>query len=119
MTAPASRLHAAGTVSIAARLVLILIRGYQLTLSAFLGRQCRFAPSCSDYAAEAVRTHGALRGGWLGLRRIGRCHPWGGSGYDPVPTRDATPAPNGVGPQIPTDRPTDHRPTDHRPGIRD
>ena len=69
----------------AARVMLIVIRVYQLTLSAFLGRQCRFAPSCSEYAAEAIRVHGALRGGWLGMKRIGRCHPGGGSGHDPVP----------------------------------
>lgn len=71
----------------AARLILIAIQGYRLTLSALLGRQCRFAPTCSEYAADAVRNHGALRGSWLGLKRIGRCHPWGGSGYDPVPPR--------------------------------
>lgn len=71
----------------AARLILIAIQAYRLTLSALLGRQCRFAPTCSEYTAEAVRSHGALRGGWLGLKRIGRCHPWGGSGYDPVPPR--------------------------------
>lgn len=71
----------------AARLILIAIRGYRLTLSSLLGRQCRFAPTCSEYAADAVREHGALRGSWLGLKRIGRCHPWGGSGYDPVPPR--------------------------------
>jgi hypothetical protein len=64
------------------------IRVYQLTLSAWMGRQCRFGPSCSDYAMEAVERHGALRGGRLAIKRIGRCHPWGGSGYDPVP--DAT-----------------------------
>ncbi len=62
-----------------------LIRGYQLTLSPFIGNQCRFHPSCSNYAMEAVEIHGALKGSWLALRRIGRCHPWGGSGYDPVP----------------------------------
>lgn len=72
----------------AARLILIAIQAYRLTLSAFLGRQCRFAPTCSEYTAEAVRAHGAVRGGWLGLKRIGRCHPWGGAGYDPVPPRD-------------------------------
>ena len=61
------------------------IRLYQWTLSPLLGVNCRYAPSCSAYAVEAIATHGALRGGWLGLKRILRCHPWGGSGYDPVP----------------------------------
>lgn len=68
------------------RAVLILpIRLYQWTISPLLGVNCRYAPSCSEYAIEAIASHGALRGGWLGLRRILRCHPWGGSGYDPVP----------------------------------
>lgn len=67
-------------------LVLVLvIRGYQLVLSPWLGPACRFDPSCSEYALEAIGRHGALRGGWLALRRIGRCHPLGGLGYDPVP----------------------------------
>jgi hypothetical protein len=61
------------------------IRLYQWTLSPLLGVNCRYAPSCSEYAAEALATHGAIRGGWLAMRRIARCHPWGGSGYDPVP----------------------------------
>ncbi|MDE0149482.1 MAG: membrane protein insertion efficiency factor YidD [Rhodospirillaceae bacterium] len=78
---------AALSPSPAARLILIAIQGYRLTLSSLLGRQCRFAPTCSEYAADAVREHGALRGSWLGLKRISRCHPWGGSGYDPVPPR--------------------------------
>ncbi len=63
------------------------IRAYQLTFSAFIGRTCRFAPSCSEYASEALATHGVFRGTWLALRRVGRCHPWGGDGYDPVPPR--------------------------------
>lgn len=67
------------------RLLLGLIRGYQLLISPLLGANCRYHPSCSEYAREAVIRHGALRGGALALRRIGRCHPWGGSGYDPVP----------------------------------
>jgi putative membrane protein insertion efficiency factor len=70
------------------RLLRGLIRGYQLLLSPFLGANCRFQPTCSAYADEAVRLHGSLRGGWLALKRIGRCHPWGGSGYDPVPSPD-------------------------------
>lgn len=70
--------------SFAARAVLAVIRLYQATLSPWIGRQCRFEPTCSRYTAEAVARHGALRGGWMGVRRLCRCHPWGGSGYDPV-----------------------------------
>lgn len=62
-----------------------VIRAYQLALSPWLGGNCRFHPTCSAYALEALARHGLLRGGWLALRRIGRCHPWGGSGADPVP----------------------------------
>jgi len=61
------------------------IRAYQLVLSPLLPPSCRFLPTCSDYAAEAIARHGAGRGLWLALRRLLRCHPWGGSGYDPVP----------------------------------
>ena len=67
------------------RLALFLIRCYQWLLSPVLGSNCRFHPTCSEYAAQAITAHGAVRGSWLALRRIGRCHPWGGSGYDPVP----------------------------------
>ena len=66
-------------------LIRALIRGYQLFLSPVLGANCRYEPTCSHYAMEAVRAHGPLRGVWLGGRRILRCHPWGGAGYDPVP----------------------------------
>jgi len=62
-----------------------LIRIYQFTLSPFLGKQCRFTPTCSQYGIEALQKHGALKGSWLTLKRILRCNPWGGSGYDPVP----------------------------------
>lgn len=66
--------------------VLILpIRFYQLCISPMLGPSCRFTPTCSQYAVEALRKHGLLKGSWLAVRRICRCHPWGGSGYDPVP----------------------------------
>jgi uncharacterized protein len=64
-----------------------LIRAYQLLVSPLLPPSCRYLPSCSDYAAEAIATHGAPLGAWLALRRLLRCHPWGGSGYDPVPGR--------------------------------
>ena len=66
-------------------LLLWLIRGYQLGLSPFFGGQCRFYPTCSVYAAEAVDTHGALRGSWLAMRRVLRCNPWHPGGVDPVP----------------------------------
>jgi len=68
-------------------IAIALIRTYQWTISPLLPRSCRFAPSCSEYAAEAVARHGALAGGLLALRRLSRCHPWGGDGYDPVPDR--------------------------------
>ena len=67
------------------RLAHVAIRFYQLTLSAFMGRQCRYMPSCSEYTDEAIRTHGLWAGGWMGFARICRCNPWGGSGYDPAP----------------------------------
>ncbi len=72
-----------------ATLMRALIRAYQLVLSPLLGPSCRYAPTCSHYAIEAIGRHGAWRGGWLAARRILRCHPWGGSGYDPVPERAA------------------------------
>jgi uncharacterized protein len=61
------------------------IRVYQTVFSPLLAPACRFEPSCSSYAVEAIARRGAIRGSWLALRRIGRCHPWGGLGYDPVP----------------------------------
>jgi putative membrane protein insertion efficiency factor len=69
----------------AAMLLLGLIRAYQLTFAYFLGRRCRHLPSCSNYAAEAIARHGAWAGFLLGLFRVLRCHPWGTSGFDPVP----------------------------------
>lgn len=60
---------------------------YKGTVSPLLGPRCRFQPSCSQYAADALTLHGPVRGGWLALRRVCRCHPLGGSGYDPVPPR--------------------------------
>jgi uncharacterized protein len=61
-----------------------VVRAYQLLFSPLLPPSCRYLPSCSDYAIEALARHGALRGSFLALRRLSRCHPWGGSGYDPV-----------------------------------
>ena len=65
--------------------LLTAIKVYRVTLSPWLGRQCRYLPTCSVYAEEAIERFGASRGSWLALKRLGRCHPWGGSGYDPVP----------------------------------
>ena len=65
--------------------LILFVRGYQLFLSPFLPPSCRYTPSCSAYAIEALQRHGALRGGWLALRRIARCHPFRPGGFDPVP----------------------------------
>jgi len=62
-----------------------LVRLYRLAISPWLGSNCRYDPTCSRYAIEALQKHGALKGSWLAAKRIVRCHPWGGSGYDPVP----------------------------------
>ena len=70
---------------IGARLGVGMVRAYQAALSPVLGGQCRFHPSCSEFAAEAFERHGFMRGSWLSLRRIGRCNPLGGHGFDPVP----------------------------------
>lgn len=72
-------------MSPAAHTARLLVRAYQLVISPLLGPSCRYLPTCSDYAMQALATHGFVRGGWLALRRLARCHPWGGSGYDPVP----------------------------------
>ena len=67
------------------RLLQGLIRAYQYLVSPWLGNNCRFAPSCSEYASLAIAKHGALKGGWLAVRRLARCHPWCDGGFDPVP----------------------------------
>ena len=66
-------------------LLILPIRFYQLAISPHFPSACRYTPTCSQYAIEAIRKHGPLKGLWLGVKRICRCHPWGGSGYDPVP----------------------------------
>ena len=70
-------------------LIRFLIRAYQLTISPLLGARCRFYPSCSHYALEAIERHGLWRGSWLTVRRVARCHPLCDGGYDPVPTLSA------------------------------
>jgi putative membrane protein insertion efficiency factor len=80
------------------RLLVWLLRGYQLLVSPMLGQNCRFYPSCSSYAIEALEVHGAARGGVLALRRVCRCHPWHAGGVDPVPAGPSAP----VSPSSPT-----------------
>ncbi len=84
------------------RLLVLLLRGYRYAISPLYGQVCRYHPTCSAYALEAVTVHGSLRGSWLAVRRIARCHPWAAGGVDPVPPRR----------DPPPDPP--HRPTPHR-----
>lgn len=77
--------------SIPAKALLGLIQLYKWTLSPFIGRQCRYLPTCSSYAADAIRAHGAWAGGWMTAARLCRCHPWGGAGYDPAPEQAQAP----------------------------
>jgi putative membrane protein insertion efficiency factor len=67
------------------RILVLLVRGYQVAISPLLPSSCRYYPSCSAYAVEALERHGAMRGSWLAIRRIARCHPFKPGGYDPVP----------------------------------
>lgn len=74
-------------MTIGSRIGVVIIRGYQLLVSPFTGGACRFEPSCSAYAVEALEQHGFWRGMWLAARRVSRCHPLGSAGFDPVPPR--------------------------------
>ena len=67
--------------------LVLLMKGYRYAISPLLGRNCRFEPSCSEYAIEALQSHGSIRGGWLSIRRVCCCHPWHSGGYDPVPPK--------------------------------
>lgn len=69
------------------KILIYIVRLYQKFLSPFLGAQCRYTPTCSQYAVEALQKHGALKGSWLALKRIVSCNPWGGHGHDPVPEK--------------------------------
>lgn len=86
-----------GLARAAAWPLIVLVKLYQFTLSPVLGRQCRFHPTCSWYALEALRTFGGFRGGWMALRRLGRCHPFSKGGYDPVPPPAGASGPGGRG----------------------
>ena len=67
------------------KIFVVLIRFYQLSISPILGQNCRYTPTCSQYSIEAIQKHGPFKGGWLSIKRIFSCHPWGGHGHDPVP----------------------------------
>ena len=75
-------------MTLAAKLLSLPVRAYRLLLSPWVGNSCRYQPTCSAYALDALEKHGAVRGAWLAVRRIARCHPWGGSGFDPVPNEN-------------------------------
>ncbi|MDX2221541.1 MAG: membrane protein insertion efficiency factor YidD [Rhodospirillaceae bacterium] len=77
-----------GIARVGRRIAVLAIDGYRLLLSPLIGPVCRYQPTCSAFAREAVLTHGVIRGGLLAVRRVLRCHPWAASGYDPVPARD-------------------------------
>jgi uncharacterized protein len=83
---------------VSSTLAIGLVRAYQVALSPFAGGACRFTPSCSAYAIEAIQQHGAVRGLWLAITRVVRCHPWGGFGHDPVPLPHA----HACGSQVPS-----------------
>jgi putative membrane protein insertion efficiency factor len=70
------------------QILILPVRGYQLFLSPLLGSNCRYQPTCSQYMIEAINEWGPFKGVWLGIKRIGRCHPWAGHGHDPVPKRN-------------------------------
>ena len=67
--------------------LILLVRVYQLIVSPMLGSNCRFIPTCSEYALESLKTYGLIKGTYLTIKRIGKCHPWGSNGYDPIPTK--------------------------------
>jgi putative membrane protein insertion efficiency factor len=74
-----------GFKNLLANMLIGLIKLYQVTLSPFIGRACRYTPTCSNYGIEAIQKHGPFKGTWLTIKRVLSCNPWGGSGYDPVP----------------------------------
>lgn len=79
-----------------------ILRAYRFLISPLYGQVCRYHPSCSAYALEAVQRHGSVKGTWLSARRVSRCHPWAAGGYDPVPTRFSWRAARSAGPSVET-----------------
>ena len=82
------------------KLLIVLVKGYRLLLSPWLGSSCRFTPTCSAYALEALESHGATKGSYLTLRRLSRCHPWCDGGHDPVPNPNSTTTFSSTSPSI-------------------
>lgn len=78
------------------KLFILPIKFYQAAISPYLGSKCRYEPSCSHYAVEAIEEWGVFKGVWMGAKRIGRCHPWGGHGYDPVPKQKDKPSSSNI-----------------------
>ena len=76
-------------LSLPSYLLIALVKFYKIIISPWLPMACRYTPTCSEYAMEALKKYGAIKGGWLAVKRISSCHPWGGHGYDPVPARPA------------------------------
>ena len=72
------------------KIFILPIKFYQLSISPLLGSKCRYTPTCSHYMVDAIEEWGILKGGWMGIKRISSCHPWGGHGYDPVPKKDSS-----------------------------
>ncbi len=73
------------------KIFILPVKFYQLSISPLLGSKCRYTPTCSHYMVEAIEEWGVLKGGWMGIKRISSCHPWGGHGFDPVPKKDSSP----------------------------
>ena len=96
--------------TLGARLLSLPILAYRWLISPWIGPRCRYLPTCSDYALDALAQHGAIRGGWLAVRRIARCHPFGGHGFDPVPARPSA---------VPMDEPATIQPAARNGGGRD
>jgi uncharacterized protein len=118
--AAAARFLARRLVRLPADMVVLLLRLWQILVSPVYGQTCRFYPSCSSYALEAVDRHGLLRGGWLALRRLGRCHPWNPGGVDLVPStvRGSSPSPSVGLPSERSTNPSAATVADHRPPRR-
>ena len=89
MATPPTKLNRNGLARVTGKGLILLVKFYRAAISPYLGSSCRHTPTCSLYMIEAIEEWGPLKGTWLGLKRVGRCHPWGTTGYDPVPKKEA------------------------------